>query len=41
MFWCVLSFEAVARLRALGYDARRLEDGYPEWRATEMPVAQS
>lgn len=31
--WCVLSFEAVARLRALGYDARRLEDGYPEWRA--------
>jgi len=38
--WCVLSFEAVARLRALGYDARRLEDGYPEWRASGMAVAQ-
>jgi len=37
--WCVLSFEAVARLRALGYDARRLEDGYPEWRAAGMPLA--
>lgn len=38
--WCVLSFEAVARLRALGFDARRLEAGYPEWRAAGMPVAQ-
>jgi len=38
--WCVLSFEAVARLRALGYDARRLEDGYPEWRASGMAVAE-
>jgi len=39
--WCVLSFEAVARLRALGYDARRLEDGYPEWRAAGMAVARA
>jgi len=38
--WCLLSFEAVARLRDLGYDARRLEDGYPEWRAAGMAVAQ-
>jgi len=37
--WCVLSFEAVARLRALGFNARRLEAGYPEWRAAGMPVA--
>jgi hypothetical protein len=29
----VLSFEAVAALRAKGYDARRLEDGFPEWKA--------
>jgi len=36
--WCVLSFEAVARLRTLGFDARRLEAGYPEWRAAGMPV---
>lgn len=39
--WCVLSFEAVARLRAQGFDARRLEDGYPEWRAAGMPIASS
>lgn len=37
--WCVLSFEAVARLRELGFNARRLEAGYPEWRAAGMPVA--
>jgi DNA-binding transcriptional ArsR family regulator/rhodanese-related sulfurtransferase len=37
--WCVLSFEAVARLRAWGYSARRLEAGYPEWRAAGLPVA--
>ena len=36
--WCVLSFEAVARLRARGFDARRLEAGYPEWRAAGMPA---
>jgi len=38
--WCVLSFEAVARLRALGFDAWRMEAGYPEWRAAGMPIAQ-
>lgn len=37
--WCVLSFEAVAKLRAHGFDARRLEAGYPEWRAAGLPVA--
>lgn len=37
--WCVLSFDAVARLRAHGFKARRLEAGYPEWRAAGMPVA--
>ena len=36
--YCVLSFEAVAALRAKGYDARRLEDGYPEWKAAGLPV---
>lgn len=36
--YCVLSFEAVATLRAKGYDARRLEDGYPEWKAAGLPV---
>lgn len=36
--YCVLSFEAVAALRERGYLARRLEDGYPEWKAAGLPV---
>jgi rhodanese-related sulfurtransferase len=36
--WCVLSFEAVARLRKAGMEARRLEDGLPEWRRAGLPV---
>jgi rhodanese-related sulfurtransferase/DNA-binding transcriptional ArsR family regulator len=36
--YCVLSFEAVAALRARGFKVRRLEDGYPEWRAARLPV---
>jgi ArsR family transcriptional regulator len=37
--WCVLAFEAVAALRQRGFEARRLEDGLPEWRAAKLPVA--
>src|SRR5437588_737924 len=36
--YCVLSYEAVAALRAHGFKARRLEDGLPEWRAAGLPV---
>lgn len=36
--YCVLSFEAVALLRARGFKVRRLQDGLPEWRAAGMPV---
>lgn len=36
--YCVLSFEAVDALRARGYLVRRLEDGYPEWKAAGLPV---
>ena len=36
--WCVLSFEAVARLREAGFEARRLKDGLPEWRRAGLPV---
>jgi ArsR family transcriptional regulator len=36
--YCVLSFEAVAVLRARGYLVRRLEDGYPEWKAAGLPI---
>lgn len=36
--YCVLSFEAVALLRARGFNARRLQEGLPEWRAAGLPV---
>ena len=36
--YCVLSYEAVARLRAGGFSVRRLEDGLPEWRAAGLPI---
>jgi ArsR family transcriptional regulator len=36
--YCVLSFEAVAVLRARGFKVRRLEDGFPEWRAAGLAV---
>jgi rhodanese-related sulfurtransferase/DNA-binding transcriptional ArsR family regulator len=36
--YCVLSFEAVAQLRKLGFKARRLEDGLPEWKAAGLPI---
>jgi len=38
--YCVLSYEAVAALRAKGFKVRRLEDGLPEWRAAGFPVAE-
>jgi len=37
--YCMLAFEAVEALRKHGYHARRLEDGYPEWKADRKPVA--
>ena len=36
--FCVLSFEAVARLRERGYTARRLATGFPEWKVAGLPV---
>jgi len=38
---CVLAFEAVAKLREKGFQARRLEDGFPEWREAGLPVEKS
>ena len=35
---CVLAFDAVAHLRERGINARRLEDGYPEWKTAGLPV---
>lgn len=39
--WCVLSFEAVAALRQQGYRARRLEEGFPEWKVAGLPIAHA
>jgi len=38
---CVLAYDAVARLRDKGLDARRLDGGYPEWRVAGLPVEKS
>lgn len=37
--YCVLSVEAVAALRARGFAARRLRDGFLDWKAAGMDVA--
>lgn len=36
--YCLMSFEAVEKLRRRGFKAKRMEDGYPEWRAAGLPV---
>jgi len=36
--YCILSFEAVAQLRVSGFKARRLEDGFPEWKVAGLPI---
>ncbi|OYW42458.1 MAG: ArsR family transcriptional regulator [Rhodobacterales bacterium 12-64-8] len=37
--YCVFAFEAVAVLRAQGRNARRLVDGFPEWKAAGLPFS--
>lgn len=39
--YCVLADEAVRLLRRRGRPARRLEDGFPEWRQANLPVQSS
>lgn len=39
--YCLMSFEAVEKLRKKGLRARRLEAGLPEWRAAGLPVDSS
>lgn len=38
--YCLMSFDAVEKLRKRGWRARRLENGLPEWRAAGLPVVQ-
>ncbi|HCF99247.1 MAG TPA: ArsR family transcriptional regulator [Chloroflexi bacterium] len=39
--YCVFASEAVRLLRQNGFTARRLEDGFPEWRLAGLPVEYS
>jgi rhodanese-related sulfurtransferase len=39
--YCLMSFEAVAALRKRGWKARRLAEGFPEWKAAGLPVESS
>jgi rhodanese-related sulfurtransferase/predicted transcriptional regulator len=39
--YCVLAYTAVEQLRERGFTARRMEDGFPEWKAAGLPVAHS
>lgn len=37
--YCVYADDAVRQLRRRGYRARRLEDGFPEWKRAGLPIA--
>ena len=37
--YCVYADDAVRQLRRHGYRARRLEDGFPEWKRAGLPTA--
>ena len=37
---CVLAFDAVACLREKGLKARRMQDGFPEWKSAGLPVEE-
>ncbi len=39
--YCLLAFEAVNKLRDKGFAARRLEDGFPEWKLAGLPVERT
>jgi len=36
--YCILAYDAVAKLRSKGVRAHRLEDGFPEWKTAGLPV---
>jgi rhodanese-related sulfurtransferase/DNA-binding MarR family transcriptional regulator len=38
--YCVFADEAVSRLREAGYEAWRLEEGYPEWEREGRPITR-
>ncbi len=38
--YCLLSFDAVVQLREQGFKARRLYEGFPEWKLSGLPIEQ-
>ena len=38
--YCVLAFDAVERMRKQGLKARRMEEGFPEWKRAGLPIEQ-
>lgn len=36
--YCLFAFEAEAMLRQKGFDVRRLEDGFPQWKAAGLAI---
>ena len=39
--YCLMSFDAVLKLRQRGWKARRLNEGYPQWKAAGLPIESS
>jgi rhodanese-related sulfurtransferase len=39
--YCAFAHEAVAVLREAGFQARRLEDGFPEWQAAGLAITRT
>ncbi|MBI3256270.1 MAG: rhodanese-like domain-containing protein, partial [Actinobacteria bacterium] len=37
--YCAYAYEAIRSLASQGVHARRLEEGFPEWRRAGLPVA--
>ena len=35
--YCLISYDAVEMLRSRGFKAFRMEDGFPEWKARNLP----
>lgn len=38
--YCILAYQAVAQLREQGFNAYRLENGFPEWKQAGLPIEQ-
>ena len=38
--YCLFAIEAIKQLRKKGFRARRLEEGFPEWKAERLPVEE-